>query len=191
MEAVIAETPLPYAAKLEDTTASCGESEDRKCRCWLHDASHLAQSNHGIRKEMKRATAEGGVENAIFEWKGFHSCTGEMHVGNAFLGSVNRALPKHPHGYRSEASHSRGRRRKRHLRMEGLPLVHGRNARWECLPWQCKPRLAEASPWIRRFRTPPSTVTQSAGRKCRGRRQHLARGLRSFGLSEILYRLAA
>jgi len=99
MKAVIPATPLTDTMKLQDTTAACGESEDGKNCRWLHDASHLAQSNHGIRKEMKRATTEGGVENAVFEWNCLHPCTGEMHIGSAFLCNESCALPKHPHRY--------------------------------------------------------------------------------------------
>jgi len=99
MKASIPAAPLPHTSKLQDTTATGAESEDGENCCWLHDASHLAQSNHGIRKQMKRATTQGRVEKAILEWKGLHSCPGEMHVGDSFLGNVSCALPKHPHGY--------------------------------------------------------------------------------------------
>ncbi len=99
MKALIPAIPLAHTAKLQNASAACGESEDCKNSSWLHDASHFAQSNHGIRKEMKRATTEGGVEKVVFEGKGFYSCSGEMHVGNAFLCRVSCALPKHSTGY--------------------------------------------------------------------------------------------
>src|ERR1017187_1519239 len=99
MKAVIPETPLTHAAKFQDTSATGDESEDGKNGSRLHNASHLAQSDHGVRKEMKGATTEGGVEKAIFEGKGLHPGTGEMHVGSAFLCRVSCALPKHPDGY--------------------------------------------------------------------------------------------
>jgi len=63
------ETLLAHTVKLEDSPMTCGECEDRKNCCWLHNASHLAQSSHGICEEMKRATTKGGVEKLILEWK--------------------------------------------------------------------------------------------------------------------------
>src|ERR1035438_5103872 len=99
MKAVIPETPLAHAAKFQDTSATGGESEDGKNGSGLHHASHLAQSDHGIRKEMKRATTEDGVERAIFEWQRLDPGTGEMDVGSAFFCHVSCALSEHPHGY--------------------------------------------------------------------------------------------
>src|SRR5208337_845892 len=99
MKAVISATPLAHTAKLQDTSMTCDESENCKNCRRLHDASHLSQSNRGIGKEMKRATTEDGIEKTVFEWKCLHSCTGEMHVGNAFLYGVSGALSKHPHGH--------------------------------------------------------------------------------------------
>lgn len=99
MKAVILETPLTHAAKFQDTSATGGESEDGKNGSRLHHARHLAESDHGIGKEMKRATAEDGVKKAVFEGKGLDPGAGEMHVGNAFPGNVSSTLPKHPTGY--------------------------------------------------------------------------------------------
>src|SRR5271166_4878292 len=97
MKALLLKTPLTHTAKLQNTAATRAESKDGKNRCWLHDASHLAQGDHRIAKEMERTTTQGSLEHAILEWKCLHSCAGEMHVGSAFLCNVSRALPKHPH----------------------------------------------------------------------------------------------
>ena len=99
MKALTCSAPLANPAKLQDAARTRSEREHCKNSRWLHHASHLAQSNRGIGKKMKRATAEDGVENAIFEWKSLYSRPGEMYVAIAFLRGVGNALPQHPPRY--------------------------------------------------------------------------------------------